>query len=77
MAIWTTDDIETVQDAIRTAVLSGFATLTLAGQTATRYTLTELRLLLAEMQKDVDGGVSADIAHFGLRFTKLVPPGCG
>lgn len=77
MAIWTTDDLESVQDAIRAAVISGFAELSLAGQVARRFTLAELRALLEDIKSDLDDEDVADKPHFGLRMTKLVPPGCG
>lgn len=73
MAIWTTTDRDNVQAAIRTAAISGYASVTIAGETVQAQPLEKLRALLAEIQADLAGEQSLG----GLRIKQLKPGGCG
>lgn len=72
-AIFTTADRDAIKAAIVTAAVEGIASVSIAGQSVTTYSLDQLRKLLAEVQQDL----AADVSHGGLRMVKLIPPGCG
>jgi len=73
MAIFSTADRDAVKEAIVTAAVAGFASVTVAGQTTAMKPLSELQNLLAVIQADI----ASSQPHGGLRFTQLVPGGCG
>ncbi len=73
MAIFTTTDRDNIKAAMVSFAVDGFAAVTIGGQTTTVKSLDELRRMLEMVQADLASGKS----HFGLRMTKLVPPGAG
>lgn len=73
MAIFTTTDRDNVKAAIVTAAVSGFASVTIAGETVASKSLSELMKLLEVIQADL----ATSQPHGGMRFTQLVPGGCG
>lgn len=72
---WTTSDLTAVETAIREAITSGVASVSVAGQSATSYTLDALRAMRAEIK----GELAADNADSlgGMRIRKTIPPGAG
>lgn len=77
MAIFTTADREAVKTALITAATTGFASVSLAGQAVTTYTLDQLRSLLKEIQSDLAGDVLESGNVIPFRMVKTVPPGAG
>lgn len=73
MAIFTTTDRDNVKTALITAATTGFASVSVAGQSVQTYALDQLRSLLKEIQNDLASGTPSG----SLRFTKLIPPGGG
>lgn len=73
MAIFTTTDRDNVKAAIVTAAVSGFASVTIAGETTQPQPLEKLMALLATINADL---ASAQ-PHGGMRITQLGPGGCG
>jgi hypothetical protein len=73
MAIFTTTDRDNVKAAMVTLAVSGFATVTVGGQTVTVKALDELRRMLDMINADL----ASDQTHFGLRMITLVPPEAG
>ncbi len=66
------DDLDAVQDAILANAL-GPASASVDGNSASQHSVGD-QLKLAGY---IAGQVAADQPHRGLRFTNLVPPGCG
>jgi hypothetical protein len=62
----------TIEEAIEKAAL-GPATVTIDGQTVTAKDIAQL----IEADRYLAAKTAATKSHFGLRFTKLVPPGTG
>jgi len=63
-------------DAIEAAIIenaSGPASVSVSGQTVTARTADDL----IKLHNHLTAKKAMDQSHFGLRFTKLVPPGCG
>ena len=73
MAIFTTADRDAVKAAIVTAAVSGFASVTVNGQTVQSKTLAELQSLLVMIQQDL----ATANPMGGMRVSQLVPGGCG
>lgn len=73
MAIFTTADRDNVKAAIVEAAVSGFASVTVNGQTVQAKSLTELQRLLEVIQQDLASGQP----HGGMRVTQFVPGGTG
>jgi hypothetical protein len=61
----------TIDEAVDQALLLP-ASVTEAGRTITERPLKDLQ----DARDREAGNVAATKSHFGLRFTKLVPPGC-
>lgn len=73
MAIFTTADRDAVKTAIVEAATTGFASVTVQGQTTAMKSLDELYRLLQIIQSDL----ASDQNQAGLRIRQLVPGGCG
>lgn len=73
MALFTTTDRDAVKAAMVQFATDGIATVTVGGQTVTVKSLDEINRLLQLINSDL----ASDQEHFGLRMTKLVPPGTG
>lgn len=73
MAIFTTADRDAVKAALITAATTGFASVSVAGQTVQSYTLEQLRSLLDMIQ----GDLATANRSGGIRFVKTIPPGAG
>lgn len=73
MAIYTEADRTAVKEALIEAATTNVASVSIRGHQTRTYTLDELRALLKEINADLAGAKP----HFGLRMTKLKPPGCG
>lgn len=67
------DDIAALDAAINVAAIAGVASVTIGGQTVATKNLKELR----EWRDYLASQLAATKPHFGLRMTKLTPPGCG
>jgi hypothetical protein len=59
--------------AIVKAATDGIASVSIGGQSVQKYTLDQL----LNAKKQIDAQLAATQSHFGLRMTKLVPPGTG
>jgi hypothetical protein len=72
---WTTADLDAVQTAIREAIVSGVASVSVAGQTVQSYTLKELR----EMRNEIKGELAMANPNSlgGMRTRKTIPPAAG
>lgn len=73
MAIFTTADRDAVAAAIVEAAVSGFATVTIGGQTVAKKSLSELKEVLEMINADL----ASEQTHFGLKQVTLIPPGSG
>lgn len=73
LAIFTTTDRDNVKAAIVTAAVSGYASVTVAGQTVQSRSLADLTKLLELIQADLASGTSLG----GMRIRQLVPGGTG
>jgi hypothetical protein len=73
MAIFTTTDRDNVKAAMVALAVSGFATVTVGGQTVTVKALDELRRMLEMINADL----ASEQTHFGLKMVTLVPPAAG
>lgn len=73
MAIFTTTDRDAVKAAMVRLATDGVATVTIGGETVTVKSLDELNRMLQLINSDLASAKD----HFGLRMTKLVPPGTG
>lgn len=73
MAIFSEADRDAVKAAIITAATTGFASVTVAGQTVQSQTIDQLRKLLEVIQQDLANAQPRG----GMRVTQLVPGGCG
>jgi len=73
MSTFTTEDRDAVKAAMVRIATDGIATVTVGGQTVTATSLADLQRLLQMINSDL----SSDVSGFGLRMTKLVPPGTG
>ena len=73
MAIFTTTDRDAVKAAMVRLATDGIATVTIGGQTVTVKSLDELNKMLQVINSDLASAQE----HFGMRMTKLVPPGTG
>ena len=72
---WTTSDLTLVEAAIRTAITEGVASVSVAGQSATTYTLEALRAMRAEIKSEL---AAANANGFGgMRIRKTIPPEAG
>ena len=65
----TPDDI----DALIDTVAEGPSSATVDGRSATAQKLSDLK----DIRNDRAAQEASGKGHFGLRFTRLVPPGCG
>lgn len=75
MALFTTSDRDLVKAALITAATTGFATVSIAGQAVTTYTLDQLRSLLKVIQEEI---AADNVSGFvGMRTRKTIPPGAG
>jgi hypothetical protein len=70
---YTAADIATIEAAILTAITTGVASVSVAGQSVQSYSLKELREMLAF----VESRVSASSPQTFMRMIKTVPPSCG
>jgi len=68
----TQDEIDAVEAAIIENA-TGPHSVTVGGHTVVSKTAKDL----IEAHQHISVETAADLNHFGLRFTKLVPPGCG
>jgi hypothetical protein len=73
MSLFTTADRDAVKTAMVELAVSGFATVTVGGQTVTVKALDELRRMLDMINADL----ASDQDHFGLRMVTLIPPEAG
>lgn len=73
MAIFTTTDRDAVKAAMVRLATHGIATVTIGGETTTVKSLDELNRMLQLINADLASAKE----HFGIRMTKLVPPGTG
>ena len=73
MAVFTTADRDAVKAAIVTAAVSGFASVSIAGESVQSQSLEQLYKLLGIIQADL----ATSQPHGGMRLTQLVPGGCG
>jgi len=73
MASFSTTDRDAVVAAMVRFATDGIATVSVGGETVTAKSLDELNRLLQVINSDL----AADQEHFGIRLTKLVPPGTG
>jgi len=73
MALFTATDRDAVKAAMVRLATDGIATVNVGGETVTVKSLDELNRLLQLINADL----AADREHFGIRMTKLVPPGAG
>lgn len=73
MAVFTTADRYAVKAAIITAATTGFASVTIAGETVQSQSLSDLYKLLGIIQADLASANSQG----GMKITQLVPGGCG
>jgi hypothetical protein len=69
----TSDDITAIDAAIVSFATQGFASVSIGGQTVSVKSLTELM----DYRDRLKAQQAAANSNFGLRFTKLTPPGCG
>lgn len=67
------DDHETIEDALDEAARGKVKKASAGGESVEYYSLEEL----AEEERRRAGKTSAGKARFGLRMTRLVPPGAG
>lgn len=67
------ETIETIEDAINSVAKNMVQTSSENGRSATRVAIRDL----IEADRHVAQKAASGKAHFGLRFTKLVPPGGG
>lgn len=73
MAVFTTADRDAVKAAIVTAATTGFASVSVGGQTVQSYSLDQLYNLLQAIQSDL----ASEYTSGGIRFIKTTPPGAG
>lgn len=66
-------DIDDINDTIANTAADGIANVTVAGQSTTVLSIDEQ----IKAANHVASQTAAGTAKFGLRFTRLVPPGCG
>ncbi|GAG76586.1 unnamed protein product [marine sediment metagenome] len=73
----TTDQIERIELAIANSLETGLNSVTVDG-TTTSFVDAQKRIDALRSLKDLAGeNKAADLASFGLRHSKLVPPGAG
>jgi hypothetical protein len=72
---WTATDLSDIEAAIRTAMVAGIASVSLAGQQVQAYTLKELRELRAEIKGEL--AAANPLSLGGMRTRKTVPPEAG
>jgi hypothetical protein len=73
----TSDQIERIEVAIATSMETGLNSVTVDG-TTTSFVDAEKRITALKLLKELRGENNAsDLASFGLRHSKLVPPGAG
>lgn len=73
MAVFTTTDRDAVKAALITAATTGFASVSVGGQTVTSYSLEQLQKLMAMIQSDLASSYTGG----GILFVKTIPPGAG
>ena len=73
MALFTTTDRDSVKAAMVAFAVSGFASVTVGGQTVAVKSLDELRKILEMINADL----ASEQTHFGLKMVTLVPPEAG
>ena len=73
MPLFTEADRTAVKTALITAATDGIAEVAIGSERVRSYTLDELRKILELINSDL----STVQPHFGMRLTRLVPPGCG
>lgn len=72
---WTTTDLTDIETAIRAAMSAGYASYTVPGRSAQRYTLKELR----DLRNEIKAELAAENANSfgGMRIRKTIPPAAG
>ena len=66
-------DVDDINDAIATAAEAGIQSVSVDGQTVVQKSVAE-QIAAAQF---VAQQAAKSKPHFGVRFAKLVPPGCG
>jgi hypothetical protein len=75
MSLFTTTDRDAVKSALIEAATNGVASVSVAGQAVTTYTLDQLRNLLNAIQQDIAADNENSLG--GLRFRVTKPPAAG
>lgn len=73
MALFTAAQRDEVAEAIVKLATEGIDSVTINGHTVNKKNIAELLSAL----KEIDSSLAAQQSHFGMRMTKLVPPGTG
>lgn len=73
MSLFTTADRDAVKAAMLELAVSGFATVTVGGQTVTVKAIDELRRMLDMIQQDL----ATATPTMGMRMIKTIPPQAG
>lgn len=76
-AIFTSEDLTNVKNALVEAALRGYASCTVNGERHDNASLEELQNLLKFIQADLADDATATGSQGGMRIRRLVPGGCG
>lgn len=72
-----TVSLDALEAAIQQAALSGFASVTVPGQTTTMYSLSELIAWRKEVERIQSQQNAAASPARGISFSRMTPGGCG
>ena len=70
-------DTDDAREQLTQDLVDGLATVNVDGMTVSLQDPAKRLDVIERLERDEVKDAAASQPHFGLRFTKLVPPGCG